>query len=52
MIRVRAGISYARTEAMDEGHCGLPTLELMPLAVELLEVDDVGEPRWNSSPHP
>jgi hypothetical protein len=22
MIRVRAGISYALTEAMDEGHCG------------------------------
>ena len=38
MIRVRAGISYALTEAMDEGHCGLPTAELVPLAVELLEV--------------
>ena len=38
MIRVRAGISYALTEAMDEGHCGLPTDELVPLAVELLEV--------------
>jgi exodeoxyribonuclease V alpha subunit len=38
MIRVRAGISYALTEAMDEGHCGLPTEELGPLAVELLEV--------------
>src|SRR5580704_8466249 len=38
MIRVRAGISYALTEAMDEGHCGLPTVELRPLAVELLEV--------------
>ena len=25
---VRAGISYALTEAMDEGHCGLPTEEL------------------------
>src|SRR4051812_49174992 len=25
MIRVRAGISFALTEAMDEGHCGLPT---------------------------
>jgi len=24
VIRVRAGISYALTEAMDEGHCGLP----------------------------
>src|SRR6202790_3275465 len=38
MIRVRAGISYALTEAMDEGHCGLPAEELTPLAVELLEV--------------
>jgi exodeoxyribonuclease V alpha subunit len=38
MIRVRAGISYALTEAMDEGHCGLPAQELGPLAVELLEV--------------
>ena len=38
IIRVRAGISYALTEAMDEGHCGLPTEELTPLAVELLEV--------------
>jgi exodeoxyribonuclease V alpha subunit len=38
MIRVRAGISYALTEAMDEGHCGLPNEELVPLAVELLEV--------------
>ena len=38
MIRVRAGISYALTEAMDDGHCGLPTDELMPLAEELLEV--------------
>jgi exodeoxyribonuclease V alpha subunit len=38
MIRVRAGISFALTEAMDEGHCGLPTEELIPLAKELLEV--------------
>jgi exodeoxyribonuclease V alpha subunit len=38
MIRVRAGISYALTEAMDDGHCGLPTDELMPLAGNLLEV--------------
>jgi len=35
---VRAGISYALTEAMDEGHCGLPSSELMPLAEKLLEV--------------
>jgi exodeoxyribonuclease V alpha subunit len=38
MIRVRAGISYALTDAMDQGHCGLPAEELAPLAVELLEV--------------
>jgi exodeoxyribonuclease V alpha subunit len=38
MIRVRAGISYALTEAMDEGHCGLPTDDLVPLAEKLLEV--------------
>ncbi len=38
MIRVRAGISYALTEAMDDGHCGLPVAELTPLAEKLLEV--------------
>ena len=38
IVRVRAGISYALTEAMDEGHCGLPTEELIPLAERLLEV--------------
>jgi exodeoxyribonuclease V alpha subunit len=38
MIRVRAGISYALTDAMDEGHCGLPQDELVPLAEKLLEV--------------
>src|SRR5215468_2302545 len=38
MVRVRAGISYALTEAMDEGHCGLPTDALVPLAEKLLEV--------------
>src|ERR671929_602664 len=31
-IRVRAGISYALAEAMDEGHCGLPGDELRALA--------------------
>ena len=35
---MRAGISYALTEAMDEGHCGLPTDEFVPLAEKLLEV--------------
>src|SRR6201993_2294860 len=38
VMRVRAGISYALSEAMDEGHCGLPTEELVPLAEKLLEV--------------
>src|ERR1039457_4859069 len=38
IMRVRAGISYALTEAMNEGHCGLPTEELIPLAEKLLEV--------------
>jgi exodeoxyribonuclease V alpha subunit len=38
MMRVRAGVSYALTEAMDEGHCGLPTDELVPLTEKLLEV--------------
>src|SRR5438552_1708085 len=38
MVRVRAGISYALTEAMDEGHCGLPTDDLVPLAEKLVEV--------------
>jgi exodeoxyribonuclease V alpha subunit len=38
MIRVRPGISYALTEAMDEGHCGLPVAELTPLAEKLLDV--------------
>lgn len=38
MVRVRAGISYALAEAMNEGHCGLPVQELVPLAEKLLEV--------------
>ncbi len=38
MIRISAGISYALSEAMDDGHCGLPTEQLLPLAVELLAV--------------
>jgi exodeoxyribonuclease V alpha subunit len=38
MARLRAGISYALTHAMDDGHCGLPRSELIPLAERLLEV--------------
>jgi exodeoxyribonuclease V alpha subunit len=37
-IRVRAGISYALAEAADEGHCGLPLDELVPLTAKLIEV--------------
>ncbi len=39
MIRARAGISFALAEATEEGHCGLPTAELIPLAAALLEID-------------
>ena len=38
LIRIRAGISFALAEAMDDGHCGLPADELVPLAQKLLEV--------------
>src|SRR5205823_5586351 len=38
LIRVRAGISYALAEAMDEGHCGLPIDELTALTQKLLDV--------------
>ncbi|AHI24018.1 recombinase RecD [Komagataeibacter xylinus] len=38
MIRVRAGISYALGEAMDEGHCGLSVGELLISTAELVEV--------------
>jgi hypothetical protein len=37
MIRLRAGVSFALAEAIDEGHCGLPTEQLIPLAEALLE---------------
>jgi exodeoxyribonuclease V alpha subunit len=39
MIRLRAGINYALLEASGEGHCGLPTAELLQLAGELLAVE-------------
>ena len=39
-IRVRAGIGYALSEAMDDGHCGLPETELLPFAAELLEAPE------------
>src|SRR5271168_2141770 len=31
LIRIRAGMSFALAEAMDDGHCGLPADELIPL---------------------
>src|SRR6202163_223538 len=38
LIRIRAGISFALAEAMDDGHCGLPAEELISLTQTLLEV--------------
>jgi exodeoxyribonuclease V alpha subunit len=38
LIRVRAGVSFALAEAMDDGHCGLPEEELVALTQKLLEV--------------
>ena len=40
MIRIRAGIAHALTEAMDEGHCGLPAEELLPAAAQLLDAPE------------
>lgn len=39
MIRLRAGINYALLEASGQGHCGLPSAELLKLAGELLAVE-------------
>jgi exodeoxyribonuclease V alpha subunit len=38
MIRARAGISYTLTEAVSDGHCGLPQDDLLPQAEKLLEI--------------
>jgi exodeoxyribonuclease V alpha subunit len=38
MIRARAGVSYTLTEAISEGHCGLPEDDLLPAAEKLLEI--------------
>ena len=40
MIRIRAGVGHALTEAMDDGHCGLPAEDLLPLAMGLLEAPE------------
>ncbi|WP_205526839.1 helix-hairpin-helix domain-containing protein [Synechococcus sp. SynAce01] len=39
MIRLRAGVNYALLEASGDGHCGLPSAELLKLAGELLSVE-------------
>lgn len=38
LIRAQAGIAYALTTAMDDGHCGLPKNQLINLCQELLEI--------------
>jgi exodeoxyribonuclease V alpha subunit len=38
MIRARAGVSYALTEAVDQGHCALPEDDLLARAASLLEI--------------
>ena len=38
MIRARAGISYTLTEAVTDGHCGLPQEDLLSAAEKLLEI--------------
>jgi exodeoxyribonuclease V alpha subunit len=40
MVRVRAGVSFALGEAMEDGHCGLPEGELTALVGSLLEVEE------------
>jgi hypothetical protein len=53
LIRVRAGISFALAEAMDDGHCGLPADELILLAQKLLEVPpDLVETALGLETHP
>jgi exodeoxyribonuclease V alpha subunit len=38
LIRVQAGLNHILLEAMDEGHCGLPTETLLKASQDLLEV--------------
>jgi len=47
MVRVRAGLSFALAEAMDEGHCGLPVDELASLTERLIAVEGLTE-GWSS----
>jgi len=50
MIRVRAGISLALTEATDEGHCGLSAEELMPLCQRRSKNASAGQSKNASKP--
>jgi exodeoxyribonuclease V alpha subunit len=38
LLRARAGIAYALTKAMDDGHCGLPHHLLLTSVQELLDI--------------
>ena len=38
LLRARAGIAYALTKAMDDGHCGLPHYLLLTSVQELLDI--------------
>ena len=38
LLRARAGLSYALTTAMENGHCGLPKYQLITLSEKLLEI--------------
>lgn len=40
LARTRAGILYALSEAMNDGHCGLPDEVLLPATAKLLEVPE------------
>ena len=39
-MRARAGISYVLSEAMNDGHCGLPRSDLYLMAEKLLQIPD------------
>jgi exodeoxyribonuclease V alpha subunit len=41
-IRLRAGLHYALLEATNDGHCGLPTAQLLQLATALLTREEAG----------
>ena len=39
LLRIRAGLSHVLSEAMAEGHCGLPRAELIEASARVLEVE-------------